>query len=192
MTRRPLTRKLFMAALVVPAFIVLFGVVVYPFFYNVVISLSNMSLRHIKDWRIIGFEQYVKVFTEPSQPDFYTVFLKTIIWTVVNVVFHVVIGVSLALVLNQKEIRGKPVFRTLLILPWAVPQLIVALTWRGMFNYEYGSINLVITQYRPSGRGVAQKPIEAFWPDHDQCVARVPVHDGDCARRASEHSARAV
>ena len=120
--------------------------VIYPFFYNVVISFSNMNLRHIRDWQIVGFDQYVKVFTEPSQPDFYVVFLKTIIWTVVNVFFHVVLGVFLALVLNQKEIKGKPIFRTLLILPWAIPQYIVALTWRGMFNYEYGSINLMLTK----------------------------------------------
>jgi len=139
--------KLFIAFLVVPAFLILFAVVFYPFIYNVVISFSNMNLRHIRDWSIIGPIQYYKVFFEPTQPDFYVVFLKTIIWTVVNLAFHVVIGVFLALLLNQKDIKGKPVFRTLLILPWAIPQYIVALTWRGMFNYEYGSINLIITKY---------------------------------------------
>jgi arabinogalactan oligomer/maltooligosaccharide transport system permease protein len=133
--------------LVAPAFVILIGVVIYPFLYNIVLSLSNMNLAHIRDWRIVGFQQYRKIFTEPSQPDFYVVFFKTVIWTVVNLFFHVVIGVSLALVLNQKEIRGKAIFRTLLVLPWAVPQLIVALTWRGMFNYEYGSINLMLTQW---------------------------------------------
>src|SRR5664279_1463934 len=110
MNRKSLRQKLFVAALVVPAFVVLFGVVVYPFFYNLVISFSNMSLRHIRDWKLIGLGQYIKVFTEPSQPNFYTVFVKTVIWTVVNIFFHVVIGVFLALVLNQKEIRGKAVF----------------------------------------------------------------------------------
>ncbi len=104
--------KLFIAFLVVPAFIILLAVVFYPFIYNVVISFSNMSLGHIKDWRITGAQQYVKVFTEPTQPDFYAVFLKTIIWTVVNVVFHVVIGVALALLINQKEIRQLPHGRT--------------------------------------------------------------------------------
>lgn len=139
--------KLFVAFLVAPAFLILFAVVFYPFIYNVVISFSNMNLRHIKDWSFIGFGQYIKVFTEPTQPDFYAVFLKTIIWTVVNLTFHVVIGVFLALLLNQKDVKGKPLFRTLLILPWAIPQYIVALTWRGMFNYEYGSLNLIITKY---------------------------------------------
>jgi len=155
--------KFFIAFLVVPAFLILAAVVFYPFVYNVVISFSNMSLRHIKDWTITGPQQYFKVFTEPTQPDFYLVFAKTIIWTVVNIVFHVVIGVFLALLLNQKDIKGKPVFRTLLILPWAIPQYIVALTWRGMFNYEYGSINLILTKYlnMPAVEWL-KSPTEAF------------------------------
>jgi arabinogalactan oligomer / maltooligosaccharide transport system permease protein len=155
--------RLYLFFLVAPAFIVLFGVVIYPFFYNVIISLSNMSLRHIRDWRIVGFDQYVKVFTEPSQPNFYVVFLKTVIWTVVNLFFHVVLGVFLAIVLNQKEIRGKGLFRAILVLPWAVPQLIVALTWRGMFNYEYGAINLMLTQwFGLPGVQWLRQPFEAF------------------------------
>jgi arabinogalactan oligomer/maltooligosaccharide transport system permease protein len=158
-----LRHRLCVFMLVAPAFIILFGVVIYPFFYNVVISLSNMNLRHFRDWRIVGFDQYVKVFTEPSQPDFYMVFLKTVIWTVTNLFFHVVIGTALALILNQREIRGKGLFRAILILPWAVPQLIVALTWRGMFNYEYGAINLMLTQWLglPAVEWLRQ-PVEAF------------------------------
>ena len=149
--------------LVAPAFLILIGVVIYPFLYNIVLSLSNMSLVHIRDWKIVGLQQYRKVFTEPSQPDFYVVFLKTIIWTIVNLFFHVTIGVFLALVLNQKEIRGKAIFRTLLVLPWAVPQLIVALTWRGMFNYEYGSINLMLTQWLGlPAIAWLKSPLEAF------------------------------
>lgn len=139
-------RNLFIALFVAPAFIVLIGVVFYPFIYNVVISFSNMNLRHIKDWEFIGLRQYVKVFTESTEPSFYSIFLKTIVWTAVNVFFHVVVGVFLALLLNQ-SIRGRSVYRTLLILPWAIPQYIVALTWRGMFNYEYGSINLILEKY---------------------------------------------
>lgn len=139
-------QQLFIAFLVLPSFVILSGVVFYPFVYNVVLSLGNMNLNRIRDWELIGFRQYVKIFTEPGQPDFYSVFLKTIIWTGVNIVFHVALGVFLALVLNQR-LKGKSVFRTVLILPWAIPQYIVALTWRGLFNYEYGAINLIITKY---------------------------------------------
>ena len=57
--------------------------------------------------------------------------------------FHVGIGVFLAILLD-KDLRGKTIYRTLLILPWAVPQYITALTWRGMFNSEYGAVNLLL------------------------------------------------
>jgi arabinogalactan oligomer/maltooligosaccharide transport system permease protein len=138
--------KPFIAFLVIPSFVILGAVVFYPFVYNVILSFGNMNLTRIRDWHFVGFAQYVKIFTEPTQPDFYAIFGKTIIWTVVNVFFHVVLGVFLALILNQ-NIKGKAVFRTILILPWAIPQYIVALTWRGLFNYEYGAINLIITKY---------------------------------------------
>ena len=163
MMSEKLKTKTFVFFLIAPAFLVLIGVVIYPFIFNIIISLSNMSLSHIKDWHFVGLRQYVKVFTEESKPSFYDVFLKTIIWTVVNLFFHVVIGVFLALLLNQKEIRGKAIFRTILVLPWAVPQLIVALTWRGMFNYEYGSINLMLTQWfgLPAVQWL-KSPVETF------------------------------
>ena len=136
----------FVTILILPSLIVLGAVVFYPFVYNVILSLGNMNLNTIQTWHLIGLRQYIKIFTEPSQPDFYSVFLKTLIWTFTNVFFHVVLGVILALILNQ-HLKGRSVFRTILILPWAIPQYIVALTWRGMFNYEYGAINLVITKY---------------------------------------------
>lgn len=128
---------------ILPAFAVMGFVVIYPFVYNVLISLSNMSLTHFKDWRFIGVGHYVKVFSESR---FYGTLFYTIAWTVLNVFFHVVIGVSLALLLNR-PLRGRALFRALLILPWALPQYITALTWRGMFNYRYGAVNLILNRY---------------------------------------------
>jgi len=123
-----------------PAFIILGLVVIFPFFYNVVLSLSNMSMKHFWDWKITGIDRYVEVFKEGI---FYTTLLKTFAWTFINVFFHVVIGVTLALLLNR-PLPGRAIIRTLLVLPWAVPQYITALTWRGMFHFEYGAVNLVL------------------------------------------------
>jgi len=118
-------------------------VVLYPFIYNVVISFSNMSLSHFRDWRLVGIVNYKQVI---SNADFWYYFFKTVLWTALNLFFHVSIGVFLAMLLN-KDIKGKSLFRTLLILPWAVPQYITALTWRGMFNSEYGAISLMLDQW---------------------------------------------
>ncbi|MFH1679866.1 MAG: sugar ABC transporter permease [Candidatus Eisenbacteria bacterium] len=123
-----------------PAGLVMLFVVLYPLLYNVVIAFSNMSLYHLRDWRFVGLDHFRTIAREPA---IYSVFLKTMIWTTVNVASHLFLGVGLALLLNQK-IRGRATYRALLILPWAMPQYITALTWRGMFNYEYGAINLIL------------------------------------------------
>jgi len=136
--------RVFITFLLAPALLVLLAVVAFPFVFNVILSFSNANLDHIRDWRLIGFEQYISVF---RQQVFWSILLKTVIWTGVNIVFHVVIGVFLAVVLHQKFIRGKSAWRVALILPWALPQYISALTWRGMFNYKYRSVNLLITRY---------------------------------------------
>lgn len=121
-----------------PSAAVLGCVVFYPFLYNFYISTTNMSLYHMHDYSFQGLDNYQKIF---SEKDLYYYFGKTVIWTVVNLFFHVVLGVSIALLLNR-PLRGRAIFRALLILPWAMPQYISALTWKGMFNYQYGAVNL--------------------------------------------------
>lgn len=129
--------------MMLPAFISIFSVIIYPFFYNVGLSFSNFSLKTFNNWKLVGFQHYVAVLNDMK---FYEIFLKTIVWTFSNVFFHVVIGVFLAVLIEQ-VMPKKNLWRTLLIIPWAVPQYITALTWRGMFNQEYGPINIFLQDY---------------------------------------------
>ncbi|MGZ3770391.1 MAG: extracellular solute-binding protein [Bdellovibrio sp.] len=133
----------FVYYMMLPAFVGIFTVIIYPFFYNIAISFSNFSLLTFQNWSIVGFQHYVNALTDLK---FYSLFLKTIIWTLVNVFFHVTIGVLLAIIINQ-VMPAKGFWRTLFIIPWAVPQYITALTWRGMFNQEYGPINQFLQQF---------------------------------------------
>jgi len=148
----------FAVLMAAPAAIILFGVVIYPFFYNIIISFSNMNMTNVNSWEIVGITQYIKVFSETI---FYSVFFKTIIWTVVNVLFHVVFGVFLAVLLNR-DLPGKAIFRVLLILPWAVPQYITALTWRGMFMSDTGAINLLLAKVGLHAINWLSEPTTAF------------------------------
>ncbi|MCS7063818.1 MAG: sugar ABC transporter permease [Methylacidiphilales bacterium] len=151
---------IFLSFLIGPMLVIVLAVVAYPFFYNIVLSFSNANLYTIRDWRIVGIRQYVAVFSEPI---LWELLIKTLVWTVVNVFFHVTIGVALAVALHQKFIRGKPWWRMILILPWALPQYITALTWRGMFNYDYGAINVILREYLrlPPVQWLGS-PLEAF------------------------------
>jgi len=142
-----------------PAFLAIMAVIIFPFIYNIFISLSNYSLRTFNDWQLIGFYHYLKVFGDFQ---FYSVLGKTVLWTVINISFHVSLGIILAVLINR-TLPAKPIIRTLLIIPWALPQYIAALSWRGMFNQEYGAINLVMTKYfsLPAIQWLSQ-PFEAF------------------------------
>jgi arabinogalactan oligomer/maltooligosaccharide transport system permease protein len=133
--------------LLTPALIGLSVLVIYPLMWELNISFTNMSLRHFKDWTYSGFDQYIQVFTSPvlKQATFFPLLLRTILWTGVNVIFHVGGGLALALLLNR-EMKGKGFYRAIIILPWAIPQIIAVMAWRGEFHYEYGFFNVILTQ----------------------------------------------
>lgn len=130
-------------ALLAPSVVVMLAVVLFPLAYNIWLAFRNMSLYHFRDHVFVGLEQFQLILSEPL---FYQTLGKSLVWTVVNVAGHVAIGILLAILLNG-PVRGRALLRTLLILPWAMPQYISALTWRGMFNYEYGAVNLILGQW---------------------------------------------
>ncbi|WP_298066206.1 sugar ABC transporter permease [uncultured Cetobacterium sp.] len=125
---------------IAPAFIVMAIMVFYPLGYGFWLSLTNMSLRTFKNPGFVGLQNYIRVFQDP---EVLATFIRTIIWTFVNVFFHVTIGLFLAILLNRK-LPGKSILRVFLIIPWAMPQYIAALTWKGMFNQNFGAINLIL------------------------------------------------
>jgi arabinogalactan oligomer/maltooligosaccharide transport system permease protein len=64
---------------------------------------------------------------------------------VCNVVLHVTLGLALALLLDRKGLALRPLYRVILIVPWAVPNYITALIWKGMFHQQMGAINGLLT-----------------------------------------------
>jgi arabinogalactan oligomer / maltooligosaccharide transport system permease protein len=129
--------------LILPSAVVMAAVVLFPILYNFYLAFRNMSLYHFRDHQWVGLQQFSELFHEPV---FYQMLGKSVVWTGVNVFFHVSFGVMLAILLNG-PVKGRALFRTLLILPWAMPQYISALTWRGMFNFDYGAVNLILRQW---------------------------------------------
>lgn len=90
----------------------------------------------------VGIENYLYALTDP---DFLASILRTLYFTVVSVALEGIIGVLVALLLNQK-FYGRSVLRVLVILPWALPTIVNAMMWRLNFNPDYGSINALLTQ----------------------------------------------
>ncbi|MDH5508612.1 MAG: sugar ABC transporter permease, partial [Anaerolineae bacterium] len=93
---------------------------------------------------LVGFQNFIKVLTNDlaiENYDFMRMLKFNITWTVSNVVFHVALGILIALALNNKELIGRRFYRAIFVLPWAMPGLIIAFTWRNMFDRRFGAIN---------------------------------------------------
>jgi len=97
-------------------------------------------------WTVnIGWDNYLKVVSDPSiRGPFLQIFVWTLSFALATVVFTLALGLVLANLLQWDQIRGKGFYRTMLILPYAVPAFISILVFKGLFNQNFGEINLVL------------------------------------------------
>jgi arabinogalactan oligomer / maltooligosaccharide transport system permease protein len=154
-------------AYIAPAIIGTTLLVFFPFLYGIALSFTdsniyNTNLPLTELW--VGLRNYAAILGDFSfmrraadghwvfnYLNFYWTFLFTVIWTVTNVAWGVSFGLLLALVLNTKGLALRPIYRVLLILPWAMPNYITALIWKGMFHRQFGVVNqgLAILGFEP-------------------------------------------
>ncbi len=145
-------------AYVLPAMAGMLLLVFFPFLYSVSLSFTNTNIynsnKPITDlW--VGLDNYAAILSDfsifKSTPDgmvvnyenFYWTFGFNVVWTIANVMIGVTLGLILALILNTRGLALRPVYRVLLILPWAVPNYITSLIFQGMFHQQFGVINQI-------------------------------------------------
>lgn len=94
----------------------------------------------------IGFDNFKDMFTGGgTQTPFFSIFLWTVVFSLLTVVFASSMGLVLAVVLNWEALRFRSFYRLLLFLPYAVPAFISILVWKGLFNQNLGEINLMLS-----------------------------------------------
>ena len=124
-----------------PAAVAMLVLVAAPFVIGLVLGFYD---HHHGTWQFVGLDNFGEILSGGGRPlddplNFWFILGVTVLWTVANVALHVALGVALAIVLSRSWLRGRGVFRMLFILPWAVPNYITALIWKGMFTGEYGA-----------------------------------------------------
>jgi arabinogalactan oligomer/maltooligosaccharide transport system permease protein len=128
-----------------PGLILLIFVVVFPLIFSLTLAFTNYNLyhsppRHLVDW--VGFSNFKQLFSEDVWSNsFFDVLSWTIVWTIVATTMQIVLGLFLAVIVNDKRIKLKKTIRTILILPWAVPAFVSILIFKAMFNDGFGAIN---------------------------------------------------
>ena len=107
-------------------------------------SADGERLSDISWGENVGFANYTRAFTDPSiSSSFFGIFLWTLTFAVLSVATTFGLGLFLATVLNDDRVRGQRVFRSVLLLPYAIPAFISLLVWSSFFNTEFGLINSI-------------------------------------------------
>jgi multiple sugar transport system permease protein len=115
----------------------------FPLLNTLWLAFTDASLTgQGYDWEWSGLENFAWILDDA---DFRAAVGHTFYFTIVSVSIEVVLGVLVALLLNQ-EFRGRTFVRALMILPWALPTIVNAVMWRLIYNPEYGSLNALLVQ----------------------------------------------
>lgn len=126
----------------VPGLVALVALIIYPCFYNVVLSFARYS--YATPMRFVGLRNYEWLF---SAPDFYRSWLVSLVYSVGSTLLAFLVALTLAHALSGIR-RGKAFFRTLIILPWAFPPVLSGLTWKWLLNTDIGIINYMLSATR--------------------------------------------
>lgn len=119
---------------------------ILPLIFGVLIAFTNYSApnhlppKALVDW--VGFETFIKLFQMKTwSTTFYGVFTWTIIWAILATVTTFFLGLIFAVLINRQGIRLKKFWRSIFILPWAVPAFVSILIMRNIFNGQFGPLN---------------------------------------------------
>jgi multiple sugar transport system permease protein/N,N'-diacetylchitobiose transport system permease protein len=132
----------FAAALLLPSVIAVFGIVVYPILRTLYTSLHAVNSPLPGHYDFIGLRNYTFAL---RQAEFWSAVERTAYFTFLSTGLELVFGMLIALLLNA-PLRARWLFRTIVVLPWALPTIVNGAMWRYMFNAQYGVVNAALTQ----------------------------------------------
>ncbi|KTR86152.1 sugar ABC transporter permease [Leucobacter sp. USCH14] len=127
--------------LLLPAILAVFGVILYPLGRTLLISLFEVTSAVAVDTPFVGLGNYIEAL---SANGFWGALGRTLYFTLVSTSIELVFGLGIAFLLNAK-IRGRWILRALVVLPWAVPTIVNAAMWKGIYNAQYGALNGVLS-----------------------------------------------
>ncbi|MGH2562681.1 MAG: ABC transporter permease subunit, partial [Thermomicrobiales bacterium] len=135
---------------VAPMVILLFGLIAYPLVRAVILSFYNVT--GITNRGFVGFRNYERLW---SDRQFVESVIITIKYATVSVFFKFWIGLGAALLLHRKGLRFRSLFTGLVLLPWVIPDIVAALTWRGIYDPLFGGLNSLLLELGLIDQGIA-------------------------------------
>lgn len=129
---------------IMPALLLMGLLSFVPNLYSVYLAFTNFSLYHYSDFEFVGLKNFAKILASSELGTFLRVAWWTVQWAFLSVVLSALVGLCLAIPLNKEGLWGAKFYRTLFIVPWAIPAFISVLMWQGLFNTSNGAINGII------------------------------------------------
>lgn len=125
-TRKYLRTDGFPYLITTPALLVIIFIVIVPIVTAILISFTNMDPQHQNKFEWVGLNNYVSIAKGQgiAGKAFWNIFGWTIMWTLLASTLAIVLGFIFALMVNNERIKGKKFFRTIYLLPWAIPAFI--------------------------------------------------------------------
>jgi multiple sugar transport system permease protein len=128
--------------LTIPTLIAIFGTVLVPFVNSLWLSLHRRDIGRPQLDGFVGLGNYLKLLQDDR---FLNSLEVTVVFSVASVILELILGVAIALVLNER-FKGRGFVRGLIILPWAMPSIVNAAMWQWIYNADYGALNALLTQ----------------------------------------------
>ncbi len=139
----------FALLLVLPALLGIFAVVLFPLLYSLWLSFTDVNVLRTSGpvielfgvrvplFRWVGFQNYVRIFDDPL---YWSSLWRTLYFVAAFVLEATLVGFGMALVLNER-FAGRPLMRSLLLIPWSLSRVVVGLLWIGILDFEFGAFN---------------------------------------------------
>lgn len=127
-----------------PALISILLLTFLPVIYTVFISFTNYNIYHLDAYDWVGWKNYETILLGSIKSVFVPVLGWTITFAFLSTILSYLVGLGLAVLLNNPLMKESVIYRSILIVPWALPATIAILSWQGLLNEQYGGINQLL------------------------------------------------
>lgn len=122
-------------------FVVVCALFLYPICSSILYSFTNKNLIR-PTYSFVGFDNYITILSDKA---FWSSFFNSLKWTIFSLLGQLLVGFTAALALNRvKHLKG--IYKTLLIIPWAFPSIVIAFSWKWILNGVYGILPNLLVQ----------------------------------------------
>ncbi|WP_209797367.1 carbohydrate ABC transporter permease [Clostridium moniliforme] len=150
-----------------PALISILIFTIFPIIYTVYIAFTDYTIFTNGSPHFVGFKNFIEVFTGPFKEVFFPVLAWNIIFALLSTGLTFLLGLVVAMAVNNPNMKERGIYRAILIIPWALPATVAVLSWQGLLNGSYGAINNLLIHLH-----FISKPIE--WLT-DPIMARISI-----------------